>query len=359
MELSKEGYPKGLLVRAVWDCCHELAEQLGRAPARWEFMAEICRREPNRKGISTHSRQWGEWMRHHGFKSDVSLNSNNIPDEYLEPQRLRVVYAVEVLGESSAAEIVKWVMASSAPLKRSEIEYQLQALTVNHNQRWFHRGVRKNMLSNRNHPMDRLYRSGSGRNTRYVIYIPEIHGVWDISKDGKTPVLISEPRSADLLMLKLRDEYELAYNIPSDETYRDVRVRMMREAIVREGQPAFRRHLLRVYEGQCAVTECAIPELLEAAHLRPYAGFWHSRACYGLLLRTDIHTLFDKGLLWIDNDYRVCLAPVIMRSEYHNLQGKALRLPVSFADWPLKEHIAWHRKFCMVRIDALHRDNIF
>lgn len=188
------------------------------------------------------------------------------------------------------------------------------------------------MLSNRNHQMDRLYRSGFGRNTRYVIYIPEIHSVWDISQDGKTPVLIFEPRFADLLMLKLRNEYELANNIPNDETYRDARARMMRKAIVREGQPAFRRHLLRVYEGQYAVTECAIPELLEDAYRRPYTGSWHSRACYGLLLRTEIHTLFDKGLLWIDNDYGVCLAPVIMRSEYNALQGKSLRLPVSFAD---------------------------
>ncbi len=350
MGLSKDGYPKGLLVRAVWDCCNELYVQLGRAPARQEFMAEIHRREPDRKGISTHSRQWGDWMRHHGFKSDISLSGHNIPDEYLEPQRLRVVYAVELLGEASASDVVKWVMASNAPLKKSEIEYQLQALTVNHNQRWFHRSARKCMLSNRNHPMDRLYRSGSGRNTRYVIYIPEKHGAWDIAEDGKTPILIAEPRSADLMMLQLRDECELASNPPTDETYRDARVRMMREALVREGQPAFRRRLLRAYEGQCAVTGCAIPELLEAAHLRPYAGAWHSRACFGLLLKTDIHTLFDKGLLWIDNEYRVCLAPIIMHSEYHALHGKALRLPISSDDWPRKEHIAWHREFCIEKV---------
>jgi len=56
MGLSKEGYPKGVLVRAVWDCCHELYEQLGRAPTRLEFMAEIHRREPDRKGLArTHA----------------------------------------------------------------------------------------------------------------------------------------------------------------------------------------------------------------------------------------------------------------------------------------------------------------
>ncbi|SQC94114.1 Uncharacterised protein [Cedecea neteri] len=274
MGLSKEGYPKGVLVRAVWDCCSELYEQLGRAPTRQEFMAEIHRREPDRKGISTHSRQWGDWMRHHSFKSDISLSGHTIPDEYLEPQRLRVVYAVELLGEVSVAEVVKWIITSNAPLKKSEIEYQFQALTVNHNQRWFHRGTRKSMLSNSNHPMDKLYRSGAGRETRYVIYIPEKHGIWDIAEDGKTPVCIAAPGLADLIMLQLRDESELANNIPADETYHDARVRILQEILAREGQPAFRRRLFRAYEGQCAITGCAISALLEAAHLRPYAGAW-------------------------------------------------------------------------------------
>ncbi|HID8276293.1 MULTISPECIES: HNH endonuclease [unclassified Providencia] len=356
MGLSKEGYPKGVLVRAVWDCCHELYEQLGRAPTRLEFMAEIHRREPARKGISTHSRQWGDWMRHHSFKSDILLSGHNIPDEYLEPQRLRVVYTVELLGEVSVAEVVKWIITSNAPLKKSEIEYQFQALTVNHSQRWFHRGTRKDMRSNSNHPMDKFYRSGVGKNTRYVIYAPEKHGIWDIAEDGKTPICIAAPRLADLIMLQLRDENELANNMPTDETYRDARMRMMRETFVREGQPAFRRRLFRAYEGQCAITGCTISELLEAAHLRPYAGAWHSRACFGLLLKTDIHTLFDKGLLWLDNEYRVCLAPAMMYTEYHTLHGKAISLPRSPDDWPLKEHIAWHRDFCLERADFSQAD---
>ena len=345
MKLSRERYPKGLLVRAVWDCCHQLHCQLGRPPTRKEFINEMHLREPDRKGISTHLRQWGEWMRHHSFENEIVLSDHVIPDEYLEPQRLRVVYAVKNLGEVSASEVVKWIASSNAPLKKSEIEYQFQALTVNHNQRWFHRGSRKSMRSDTGHPMDKLYRKGTGGNTRYSIYASEKHGVWDIAENGKLPILIVAPRLADMIMLQLRNE--LTYNTYMDETYYDARIRMMRETVVREGQPAFRKNLFRAYEGRCAITGCSITELLEAAHLRPYAGVWHSRACFGVLLKTDIHTLFDKCLLWLDNDYRVCLSPAIIQSEYQELHGKTIFLPQSQEDWPLKEHMAWHRNFCI------------
>ncbi|WP_182057616.1 HNH endonuclease [Pantoea sp. ME81] len=346
MPLSKEDYPEGPLVRAVWDCCHELYTRLERPPTRQEFKAEINAREPERTGISTHSRQWGDWMRHHGFKSDSEMSSHSIPAEFLEPNRLRVVYAMQVLGEASAPEVTRWIKASNAPLKKAEIDYQFQALTVNHNQRWYHSAARKSMLSNQQHPMDKLFRIGEGRKTRYMLYIPEKHGVWDIAEDGKTPVQVTFPIATDALMMALRDKAERApFTLPA-ENYRDMRVRILREVLAREGQPAFRQRLMTAYGGQCAVTGCPIPALLEAAHVRPYAGGWHTEARHGLLLKTDIHTLFDKGMLWIDPDYCVCLSPELMGTEYSVLEGKRLHLPASCNDWPLQEHLTWHREFC-------------
>ena len=79
MNLSKDGYPQGPLLRAVWECCDELYEKLGRAPSRQEFYNEIDKREPHRIGISTHSRQWGEWMRHHNFSTYVASVPGIIP----------------------------------------------------------------------------------------------------------------------------------------------------------------------------------------------------------------------------------------------------------------------------------------
>lgn len=94
MPLSKDDYPEGPLLRAVWDCCHELHGRFGRPPTRQEFMAEFNASEPERTSICTHSRQWVDWRRHHRFKSDSAVNSQTIPAEILEPNRLRVVYAM-------------------------------------------------------------------------------------------------------------------------------------------------------------------------------------------------------------------------------------------------------------------------
>ncbi len=50
------------------------------------------------------------------------------------------------------------------------------------------------------------------------------------------------------------------------------------------------------YGGRCAVTNCDIEDVLEAAHISPYNGPSTDQVYNGLLLRTDIHTLFDWAI---------------------------------------------------------------
>ena len=338
---NKDGYPQGALIRAVWDCCDELYQKLGREPSRKEFNDEIGRREPHRIGISTHSRQWGEWMRHHNFSIRVTDEPGIIPEEMHYPQCLRVWYAVTQLKSASAANIVKWIRNSNAPLKESEIRIQLDALTVNSNSRYRYFGSRKSTRTDSGHPYDLLFRSGSLRNTRYEEYVPELHGVWDVGDDGKQPIQIIVPRPADRMVVEFRDEL---FNEPSDHEA-DFRLRALREAVVREGQPAFRRKLIEAYEGKCAITGCSVQVLLEAAHITPYAGAWHTRAQHGLLLKTDIHTLFDRGLLWIDTDLKIRISKQLAETEYAELDGRRLSLPKNERDWPLKTHLSNHRRY--------------
>ncbi|HBM8957665.1 TPA: HNH endonuclease, partial [Escherichia coli] len=87
-------------------------------------------------------------------------------------------------------------------------------------------------------------------------------------------------------------------------------------------------------EGKCAVTGCSIQVLLEAAHITPYAGAWHTRAQHGLLLKTDIHTLFDRGLLWIDTELKIRISEHLAGTEYVELDGRYLRLPKDKQNWP-------------------------
>ncbi|MGY4740878.1 HNH endonuclease [Streptomyces sp. ATMOS53] len=71
---------------------------------------------------------------------------------------------------------------------------------------------------------------------------------------------------------------------------------------VRRGQDAFRRALVRRYGMICAVTGPAPAEVLQAAHLRAFAITEQHREEEGILLRSDIHHLFDSGLLAIRPD---------------------------------------------------------
>lgn len=75
-----------------------------------------------------------------------------------------------------------------------------------------------------------------------------------------------------------------------------------RSAVVRArvGQPAFRAGLLEKFENICAFTGIQPEEALEAAHLYSYAKLGEHKESGGLLLRRDIHSLFDRGLLGID-----------------------------------------------------------
>jgi len=92
----------------------------------------------------------------------------------------------------------------------------------------------------------------------------------------------------------LNDEDSYTPN-PTDE-----RERIEREFNARRGQDAFRRRLLNRFNGACVVTGCRIAEVLEAAHIAPYRGEKDHHSTNGLLLRLDIHELFDRDLLGID-----------------------------------------------------------
>ncbi|GJM24825.1 MAG: hypothetical protein DHS20C16_12400 [Phycisphaerae bacterium] len=85
---------------------------------------------------------------------------------------------------------------------------------------------------------------------------------------------------------------------PSDPNSETV----MRAIRVRRGQPAFRNALRERYENRCVITGCPVLDVLEAAHIRSYHNSADNAPENGLLLRADIHTLFDLDLLGIEPD---------------------------------------------------------
>lgn len=96
-------------------------------------------------------------------------------------------------------------------------------------------------------------------------------------------------------------------------------------AKVRRGQVQFRNKLIQLYGGKCAITGNAIQEVLEACHVAFHAESGINHSGNGILLRSDIHTLFDEGLLDIDSStMTVVVAPRLKQSDYWRHHGQQL-----------------------------------
>jgi hypothetical protein len=111
----------------------------------------------------------------------------------------------------------------------------------------------------------------------------------------------------------------------------------------RQGQARFRRALMTAYRGRCAVSGCEIAPLLEAAHIHPYRGRETNAVQNGLLLRADIHTLFDLGLITISENHEIQISASLVDTEYASLRGRALTVPRSPKYRPSGLALAWHR----------------
>jgi HNH endonuclease len=124
-------------------------------------------------------------------------------------------------------------------------------------------------------------------------------------------------------------------------TVKDERKKVRREIVRRRGQPEFRKDLIDAYGGRCAITGCDAVDALEAAHIRRYTGESTQHVANGLLLRADIHTLFDLNLIGIvPESLSVAVAPAIKSTVYGELEGKKISVPTSDAIAPNKEVLA-------------------
>ncbi|HEX9939517.1 MAG TPA: HNH endonuclease [Longimicrobium sp.] len=108
---------------------------------------------------------------------------------------------------------------------------------------------------------------------------------------------------------------------------------------VRAGQLKFRRNLIQLYGSRCAVSGWGPECVLEAAHILLHAKSGLNHRDNGILLRSDLHNLFDDGLLKIDPDsFTVVLDPSLAGTPYWTLNGAALR-PRRDGSHPSREYL--------------------
>lgn len=115
----------------------------------------------------------------------------------------------------------------------------------------------------------------------------------------------------------------------------------------RLGQGTFRVLVTDIYQRQCAITrEKALP-VLEAAHIRPVSDGGVHRIGNGLLLRTDVHALFDRGYVTVTPDYKFRVSHRLKDDfdngeYYYQFQETRLWLPPRAEDRPQPEFLEWH-----------------
>lgn len=127
------------------------------------------------------------------------------------------------------------------------------------------------------------------------------------------------------------------------EELEDARQRRDASIVARPGQEAFRQALLKAYGQHCVITDCDAEAALDAAHIVPYQGEATNHPSNGLLLRKDVHSLFDRYLLSINPDtYTIEIAPDLSNTCYQSLQGKLIRLPQEKAYIPAQSALKHH-----------------
>ncbi len=133
---------------------------------------------------------------------------------------------------------------------------------------------------------------------------------------------------------KFANDFTIIAKRLSDEHYfdpsniEDERERILREIVQRRGQPRFRAGLIEAYDGRCSITGCDAVQALEAAHITPYLGEHSNHVSNGLLLRGDIHTLFDLDLIAVEPvTLKVKVADSLLETSYSELNNRQLHLP--------------------------------
>jgi len=91
------------------------------------------------------------------------------------------------------------------------------------------------------------------------------------------------------------------------------------------------------------VTGCNVIQILEACHIRPYRGHHTNDTRNGLLLRSDIHSLFDLGLLGVDPaTFEIVVSQALLGTEYEQFHGIPLRLPAQRDQAPNAKALLQH-----------------
>jgi hypothetical protein len=249
--------------------------------------------------------------------------------------------AVQQLGgRASRPEIEKYIADRVPQFTLSNVDPDLRLLSVNDYGRANWTPNTSPRRTDGWNPYDAIYVRETASGNAYELYDPVIHGVWELRPDAKG-VMRPAPVGDSPEIVRAQDTAEAGKAFDAaDET--DGRKKVISSVVQRRGQPKFRNELLEAYDSRCAVTGCPVVEILEASHIKAYMGDHTNHVNNGLLLRSDVHTLFDLGLIRIHPGTLLVEVSDIARPGYADLHAKALRLPQKSTHAPDREALQQH-----------------
>lgn len=157
--------------------------------------------------------------------------------------------------------------------------------------------------------------------------------------------------TADVEGLALWDAVNARLNRPEAPRLDESPARFGEPQLIRPrlGQGAFRVLVTDTYNRRCAITHERTLPALEAAHIRPYGDGGAHEAQNGLLLRRDIHSLFDAGYVTVTPDLHFEVSRRIREEfdngrHYYALHGKPIAAPADILRRPDPEALRWHNE---------------
>lgn len=134
------------------------------------------------------------------------------------------------------------------------------------------------------------------------------------------------PQSA-LVARRLRSQFDIIHLTRATEKQRLDRQRELAERWARPGQAKFREKLLELYGARCAVSGCSLLDAIDAAHVQGVDGAGEDVVSNGVILRADLHRLFDRDLMAVDPTNGVICFDVDCGDHYAEFNGQRVFLP--------------------------------
>ncbi len=143
-------------------------------------------------------------------------------------------------------------------------------------------------------------------------------------------------------------------NEPSEEYRQEIKKLMLQqneEEIFLRGS-LFKREIPKIYNNTCCISGMRIDatfsvSMIDACHIVPFSSSFDDTVTNGIALCPNLHRAFDRGLIGIDENFKVIVSKAFIENETNysirKFENKEINLPISYSYYPLKDNLEWHK----------------